>query len=77
MTQRKMAMEYDSELGRWVTEGVDEWYSLRSGESIRLHIGSKKLEGRLALGNGWSIVIGNTAIGLIEEYQYTVTIEVP
>ena len=72
-----MTMVYDSELRRWVAEGMDEWYSLRCGESIRLHIGSQKLEGSSELGKGGYIVIDNVAIGLIEEHQYTVTMEVP
>lgn len=77
MTQRKMAMEYDSEWGRWEAEGMEEWYSLRSGELIRHRYRIKKVRRKIGVRNGWSIDIGNTAIGLIEEYQYTVTIEVP
>lgn len=75
MSTKKLPMTFDSELGRWVAEGKDEWYSLRCGEPISIHIGQWKLDGRLEFGKTWYIIVDNVPFGLIEGRKYTVTIQ--
>lgn len=77
MKVRSVLMTYDRDLERWVAEGKDEWYGLRCGELLKLHLGQKTLEGRLELGRStWYINVNGVGIGLLQGERYTVTINI-
>ena len=76
MKTQGLPMTYDDELGRWVVEGRDAWYSLRCGEMLELHTGQGKLMGRLELGYSWYVIIDGVPLGLGEGRRYIVSIDV-
>ena len=75
MMGRKMMMVYDRERKQWMAEGTDKWYSLHCGETLRLHIGSQQLDGRLELGKDWYVIVNYVPMGLIEKHRYMISIE--
>ncbi|QQE77836.1 DUF5348 domain-containing protein [Alicyclobacillus sp. SO9] len=76
MTWCKGFIAYDEELGRWVFEGEDAWYSLRCGETLKLHFPNRTMTGRLELSQKWYVILENVPLGLLERRRYKVTIEI-
>lgn len=78
MKIRKAQMAYDSDLWRWVVEGTDAWYSMRSGEEIEVHLGTTSVSGTMQRDEYWSwyIVVNGVLLGLVPHKEYTVTITI-
>lgn len=75
MMLKRVNMDYDQELDRWVVEGKHEWYSLHCGETIQLYIAGHTLNARLEYGLTWYIIVDGIALGLFKKQRYTVSIK--
>lgn len=74
MTRRAM-LRYVENQDRWFADIGKEMFSLHCGEEFQMHVGHKKVNCRIEMGQTWYVFVDDVPLGLMKNKDYLISID--